>query len=174
MKTLVVVYSKTGTSRQLARLLAQLKGWTLAEVTEPAPDAAHRSDARCAVDSLLQRCPAIRYDGPPPQDFDVVVLVSPIWMRRLSSPMRSFVTTHRHALRQVAVLSVMGGEGAPNAVAEIGRLLHRSPLFSTAVTTREVECGSAVARLDAFGTAIERALDPEPPLRPAVWSAETA
>lgn len=78
-------------------------------------------------------------------------------MLQLAGPMRSFVARQRDRLPDVAVLSVMGGQGAPNAVAEIGKLLGRSPVLSSAVTMREVDDGSCAARLRAFGTAIANA-----------------
>ena len=41
--------------------------------------------------------------------------------------MRSFVASQHTSLRDVAVISVMGEGGAPNAVAEVSRLFGRPP-----------------------------------------------
>jgi flavodoxin len=170
-KVLVVCYSHTGTSRQLATTLGRLRGWAVAELTEPKPG---RSDWRCVLDSLLRRKPSIHYDGPAPQEFDAVVLVAPIWVYRLAGPMRSFVAQYRDRLPPVAVVSAMGGEGAPNAVAEIGRLLGRSPIFSTAFLQREVQDGSCAHRLSAFAEAVDKAVVGQDVLRPAVLSPRAA
>jgi len=170
-KVLVVSYSHTGTSRQLATTLASLHGWTLAEVADEQPG---RGDWRCVLDSLFRRRPPVRYRGPALQRFDAVVLVSPIWMLRLAGPMRSFVAGYREELPPVAVVSVMGGRGAPNAVAEIGRLLGRSPILSTAFLQREVDDGSCGARLHAFADAIHQAVGSDEILRPAVLSPKAA
>lgn len=170
-KILVVSYSHTGTSRQLANTLAQLQGWTATEIAEVHPG---RGDWRCVLDSLLRRRPAIRYGGPAPEQFDAVVLVAPIWVYRLAGPMRSFVDQYRDRLSTVAVVSVMGGRGAPNAVAEIGHLLGRSPIFSTAFLAREVEDGSCAGRLRAFGEAVDKAAVCQDVLRPSTLSSQTA
>jgi hypothetical protein len=170
-KILVVSYTHTGTSRQLAQTLARVQGWSAAEITEVRGG---RGDWRCVLDSLLRRRPAIRYDGPAVDEFDAVVLVAPIWMYRLAGPMRSFVSQYRDRLPAVAVVSAMGGRGAPNAVAEIGRLLRRSPILSTAFTAREVDDGSCAARLKAFGEAVDRAVASTEVLRPATLSPQTA
>src|SRR5665647_2974058 len=74
---------------------------------------------RCVADSLLRRRPLIRYDGPGPGKFEAVVLVSPIWIYRLAGPMRSFVADRVADLKRVAVVSVMGAQGASNAVAAV-------------------------------------------------------
>ena len=169
-KILVVVYSYTGTSRKVAQLLCSQQGWPMAEIAETRPRAGALGSFRCLLDSLFGRHPAIRYDGPRTKDFDAVVLVSPIWGQCLAGPMRSFVGTRRHHLPDVAVVSVMGGSGAPHAVAEISRLIGRAPILDTAFTTREVDDGSFATRLQAFGTAVRNAEGAQSVVRPAVLS----
>ncbi len=174
-KVLVVVYSYTGTGRRLAQLLCSVQGWSLGEIVETRPRSGGAAgNWRCLFDSWLRRRPAIRYMGAPPQEFDAVVLVSPIWIYRLAGPMRSFVTQYRESLPDVAVCSVMGGRGAPNAVAEIGSILGRSPMLSTAFTAREVDDGSCAARLQAFGNAVQAAEESQLVMRAATWSPQAA
>lgn len=167
---LVIVYSYTGTSRRVAELLCSQQGWPMAEITDARPRGGALGNWRCMLDSFFRLQPAIGYDGPPPSDFDAVVLVSPIWMLKLAGPMRSFVARQRDRLPDVAVLSVMGGQGALNAAAEIGKLLGREPLLSSSVTMREVDDGSCAGRLKAFGTAVSSAEDSRDAVRPVALS----
>jgi hypothetical protein len=167
-KVLVVYYTYSGNARRLAQRLCSMQGWTLSEVLERQP--ARRGTWRYVLESLLRRQPPIRYDGPAPEDFDTVVLVAPIWAYQLASPMRSFVTQYRERLREVAVISTMGERGAPNAVAEIGRRLGRSPSLSTAFLAGEVQDGSCAGRLQAFGDAVRASGATPQALRPATLS----
>ena len=169
-EVLVVTYSYTGHCRQLAQLLCSQQGWPMAEIRDSRPRSGLRGLTRCLLDAWLRRRPPIQYDGPPPVQFDAVVLVSPIWAYRLAGPMRSFVAQMRDELPDVAVVSVMGNSGAPNAVAEIGQLLGHPPLLSTAFTAREVEDGSCAGWLQAFGTAVQKAEESPAVVRPAIWS----
>ena len=153
--TLIVFYTYSGNSREVAQLLSAQKGWPVGEVIEAAPRPGGGAGyIRCLVDSMFHRAPEIRYDGPEPADFAQVVLVAPIWLQRLASPMRSFVRAHRGELRHVAVITTMGSRGGSNAVAEIGRILGRDPVLAETITEREVQDGSCAARLEAFGTAL--------------------
>ncbi len=154
-RILVVCYSYTGTSRQLAQLLCAQLGWPMGEIVEARQRAGPTGTLRCVADSLLRRRPLIRYDGPDPGEFETVVLVSPIWIYRLAGPMRSFVADRVADLRRVAVVSVMGAQGASNAVAEIGRLLGHAPMAATSFTSREVDDGSCADRLQGFGRALQ-------------------
>ncbi|KWT73284.1 MULTISPECIES: flavodoxin family protein [unclassified Variovorax] len=156
-KVLVVVYSRTGTSRRLAEQLCSRLGWQLAEIVEERPRSGILGVFRCVLDSLLRRRPAIRYDGPFPKNFDVVVLVSPIWLGRLAAPMRSFVTRRRDHLPDLAVISVAGGTGQFAVAAEIADLVGETPIVSTTFTAREIDDGTCAGRLQFFGAALNSA-----------------
>ncbi|MDH6590508.1 flavodoxin [Variovorax sp. TBS-050B] len=173
-RILVVVYSCTGTSRKLAQLLCSQQGWPMGEITDIRPRAGVLGNWRCLLDSFFRRHPRIRYEGPRTADFDTVVLVSPIWAERLAGPMRSFVGQRCTQLPEVAVVSVMGGRGAPNAAAEIARILGRAPVLDTAFTMREVDSGSLAARLQAFGNAVRGAGDMQDAVRPMALSPQAA
>lgn len=167
---LVIVYSYTGTSRRVAQLLCSQQHWYMAEIVELRPRRGAFGSLRCVLDSVFRRTPAIRYDGPPPQDFDVVVLVSPVWAQRLAGPMRSFIAKKCAQLPDVAVVSVMGGTGAPDVISEVTRRIGRAPILSTSLAMHEVDDGSFAARLQAFGTAVGSAEDSHSVVRPAVLS----
>lgn len=169
-KILVVVYSYTGTSRQLAQLLCSQQNWPLGEISDLLPRTGIQGVWRSLMDSWLRRNPEIRYSGPPPAGFDAVVLVSPIWAYRLAGPMRSFVTSRLGQFRDVAVISVMGSRGGAGAVAEIGRLLGRAPILNISFTQREVEDGSYGARLQAFGGTVQMSEDRQEVVRPGPLS----
>jgi len=168
-KILVVTYSHTGSSRRLARTLSGAEKWTLAEIRDVRPrPAGALGGLRCVLDSLLRRRPPIHYNGPDPSRFDAVVLVSPIWASRLAGPMRSFVALHRGSLRKVAVVSVMGDSGAPNAVSEIAELLGRPPLADIAFKTKELDAADLAQRLQAFGRTVENGASDAPGMHPSL------
>jgi hypothetical protein len=167
---LVVCYSYTGVSRRAAQLLCSHHGWPLGEISEVKT----RGTWRCILDSLLRRHPEIRYQGPDPDDFHTVVLVSPIWMYRLAGPMRTFVVHHRDVLRRVAVISTMNSAGASNAVGEIAHLLGRGIIDAIAVTARQIEGGSGIARVLAFGDALQPGSAASQPIRRPAWTPPAA
>ncbi|MEJ8856878.1 flavodoxin [Variovorax robiniae] len=151
---LVVFYSLTGTSRNVAKLLCAQQNWPMAEITPVHRRTGGWGNLLCVLDSMFHLRPAIRYEGPHPADFDAVVLISPIWVMRLASPMRSFLSDRRGRLPEVAVVSVMGGTGCPDAAEEVGRWIGRPAAWSTTVTAREVADGSCAERMQVFGAAL--------------------
>jgi hypothetical protein len=154
-RVLVTYFSRTGTCRQVAELLAGRPDWKVAEIVDAVPG---RSYMSALLDSLLRRQPRIRYDGPHPGDFDLVLLVFPVWAGRLAGPMRSFLARWQPNLRRVALVPVMGGRGARGAAAEAALLLQRPPVAVEAVLQRAVTDGSCRSRLTAFAAKLDRAV----------------
>jgi hypothetical protein len=169
-KTLIVCYSNTGTSRRVADLLSGKFQWPRGEVNEARSRAGAAGTLRCMMDSLFRRHPAIRYEGPDPRSFDTVVLIAPIWLYRLAGPMRPLVRDHASGLQRVAVISVMGGQGATNAFAEIDQIVGRPPILSTAFTARAVDDGSYASGLEVFGRAVRDNAKTDNAMRPTELS----
>ncbi len=171
---LVVAYSRTGASRRVGQLMAGLQHWQFAQIRDAAPRRGFGGVVRCLLDSWRGRCPAIRYAGPDPANFEAVVLVSPIWAARLAGPMRSFVTAHREAFREVVVVSLMGGKGHQGAVAELAHLIGRAPLRNTAFKEREVQDGTFMVPLEAFAASVQHAVERAPLRHPVRRMPEAA
>jgi len=169
-RTLIVFYSNTGTSRRVADLLSSKFQWPRGEIGETRSRAGTAGMLRCVMDSLLRRHPAIRYEGPNLRDFETVILIAPIWLYRLAGPMRSFVRDHAVGLKRVGVISVMGGQGATNAFAEIDQILGRPPILSTSFTARSVDDGSYSSDLEVFGNAVRDNAKKGETVRPATLS----
>lgn len=171
---LLVCYSYTGTTRRVAELLASHNGWPLGQVSDAKPRAGGSGTLRCVAESLLRRRPPIRYEGPDPADFRTVVLLAPVWMYSLASPMRSFIAQHREALRRVAVICTMASGGGSNALGEVARLLGHAPIASACYLQRQVDDGSCTSRLLGFGQALQPGKTPPQPARAARPAQEPA
>lgn len=169
---LLICYSRTGTSRRLAQLLASQHGWPVGEVLDARPRMGLAGLGRCVLDALLRRAPDVRYFGPAPDAFDAVVLVSPVWLGRLSGPMRGFVAARERPPRAWAAATTSGGGSTDRVHHELQQLLGRPPLVAQAFPARSVDDGSCASRARWFGQAVAEAQ--EPPQRSAEWSVHTA
>ncbi|MDQ3058569.1 MAG: flavodoxin [Pseudomonadota bacterium] len=171
---LVINYSNTGTSRRLAQLLCRQQGWPMAEISEVEPRRGLPGRVRCLLDSGLRRHPLICYTGPPPNEYDAVVLVAPVWSSRLAGPVRSFVKLMCEHLPDLALISVTQSWGAQEVIAELSSLMGCFPVLSTSFTPQEVNDGSCAARLQAFGKAIRTAEHSQILIRPYAGAPRTS
>ena len=154
---LVISYSNTGTSRRLAQMLCKQQGWPMAEISELQPRYGLSGQLSCLLDSWMRRLPSISYTGPPPNEYDAIVLVAPVWSWRLAGPVRSFLKLMSKQLPDIAMISVTQSLEALDVIAELSSLIGYFPVSSTTFTPEEVNDESCLTRLNIFGKETEAA-----------------
>jgi len=90
MKTLVVYYSRTGNTKEVAIKKAKEIGADLHEIKTPVKTKGFIGYMRCAFQSLRQK--KIPINVPPNlSDYDRVVICTPVWASKMSAPVYSFL-----------------------------------------------------------------------------------
>ncbi len=172
-RVLIAYYSRTGTAKRVADQLQQMTQWPLLELQDVQARAGFFGDLRCMSESLLFRTPAYEASGPDTSEFDHLVVISPIWMGQLASPVRSFLydvfgPRKTPAIKRVSLVCVMGLQGGFNAAAEISRIIGRPPLPVLALRQTDVLNGSSVSDLYGLREAI-RGMEREPDAMRPNW-----
>jgi flavodoxin len=155
MRILVVYFSRTGTTEQVAQRIARALGADI----EPIVDRSRRggiigylrSAYQATFGHLVAVEPAIRN----PWTYDLVVVGTPIWNQAVSSPVRSYL--ERHEFHQVAFFCTCGGHAGSRVFAQMAEAAGREPVATLVLRER-----------DAVAPAVERfaaALRHVPPTR---------
>lgn len=151
-KSLIIYYSRSGTTRRVAQALAELLDCDI----EPIVEAGNRSRAGVAgfvgsvIEALRQHTAPILPHRRDPAAYDVVVLASPVWAWSLSSPMRRYLLDHAARLPAVAFLCTMGGRGSDRAFAAMQQIVGKAPRATVAFTQADVVADRFRDRLTVF------------------------
>ena len=159
-KNLIVYYSRTGTARQVAELMAAQSGWQLAEVSDEYPRAGFLGDLRCMIE-------------PPLDEVDQVVVLAPIWMRHLASPMRDFLADQSPFSANLSVICVMASRGAFSAMEEIARITSAIPAPVLALCQRDVLSGLSQQEISGFIEQVQTAGKWDQSKRRPAWLSPT-
>lgn len=90
----IVYYSLFGTNEKIARQLAGMLDLPLYRIEDVAARKGLFGFIRSGYESTHRKCPQIRPIDDYQPDPEHVVLLSPIWAGRISSPMRTFLTQY--------------------------------------------------------------------------------
>ncbi len=110
-KTLVVYYSRTGTSRQVASALAEAFGAELEEIQPVANMNGVLGAVRGILDTVGGKEPLIVV-GKKTDGYDRAVLVAPIWAGRVAAPAYTWLCRQSGSLKEVEVVTVSASEEA--------------------------------------------------------------
>lgn len=156
MKTLIVYFTRTGTTRRVAERLAVVLPATLCPLTEESSRMGPLGYARCLLDVAFTRDVKLQALAHDPAAYDLVLIGTPIWAGHLSSPLRSFVHQHAPQIRRCALFCTMGGSGAAGVFAELQGLLGQAPLATMACTNREVDADGSEQKIQHFVAALSQ------------------
>lgn len=150
MKTLVVYYSRTGSTKTVASSLAERLGADLEEIV----DKTHRKgpvgwlrSAKDGATGKLTVIGGIRYN---PSDYDMVIIGTPVWAGRLSPAVRTYLTGRVDSPPRVAFFLTASGEDVGPALLDMRQTAGAEPVAELTLTTKEIRNGAMGAKVEEF------------------------
>lgn len=163
-RILVVHFSRTGHTRQLAERIARALGADLEAIADRTPRGGMLGFVRSAYEAIRDRRPEIAPPLHDPAAYAMVVIGTPVWSRSASTPVLSYLERHREALRAIAFFCSSGSTGGEHAFERMARAAGRAPASTLAVL--ESELAEAPAGIRRFTAQVRSAAEAAPvPLR---------
>lgn len=88
---LLVYYSRSGNSRLVAETLQEQLSYPVEPIQSTQNREGFLGILTCVLDQLMDRDDIIKPLEKDPKDYNPIILVSPIWIGKLSSPARTFI-----------------------------------------------------------------------------------
>ena len=150
MRTLVVFYSRTGTTKKVGEVIAQKLGADTEEII----DTANRSGAKGFLisgrDAIKRNMTKLNPTAKSPSDYDLVIISTPIWGWNMSV-LRTYLTEQKNNFSgKVAFFCTMGGSGDSRAFKEMGEIVGKQPIGNLALKTVEVVKNNFSEQLEKF------------------------
>ncbi|MEZ5817654.1 MAG: NAD(P)H-dependent oxidoreductase [Hyphomicrobiaceae bacterium] len=141
MRTLVLFYSLTGTTRTAATALARELGADIEEIRCDRYQTGFWGFWRAAADSWRKRRPAIHALAHDPARYDAVVLAGPIWAFSPAPPLLAVIDRERLRLPKVAWLLTHGGSAGERSLALLNEVFGRKAVAAVVIKEKDVKAG---------------------------------
>lgn len=171
-RTLVVYYSRTGTTHEVAEAICKELGCDSERIADRRKRSGLLGYLRSGFDAAFHRRTKLRDMSKVAGDYDLVIVGTPIWNASLSAPVRTYLHDNRDRFRNVAFFCTYGGSGSARVLRQMEKVCGAKPIAKLAVKEHEVHHTDLAAKVRAFASALKTApLAPPPPairnLRPA-------
>ena len=115
---LCLYYSRSGNTRKAMEEIAGALDAELVEIRDAVDRSGWGGWLRCGMDSMRKTTqPLVRMEtGKRLEDYDLVILGTPVWAGRCSSVMRTFLKSHGKKLQRVAYVVTRGSAGRNETV----------------------------------------------------------
>lgn len=159
MRTLILYYSGTGNTRKVAAQLAEALAATVGEITCQSYTRGFWGPFRQAFDVLRGSSPAIELPELAGQNWDLVLVGSPVWGARPAPPIRSYLQGHaaRHARLALFVTCKGTSPSHPpeKAIAEMASLAPGRSIESHIFTEAQIGGAGLDAEVASFARALQ-------------------
>jgi flavodoxin len=138
MKTLILFYSRTGTTRKVAEKIAKILEADIEEISDNINRSGLRGyliSGKEAVSKKNNKINPITHDV---SDYDLVIIGTPVWAWTMSSPVRSLITEQKDKFKKVAFFCTQGGEGNQGALSDMIKLSNKEPIATLSLLTKKV------------------------------------
>jgi len=109
MKTLTVYYSRSGNTRKVAEAISKNIGGDIEEITEPHGRGGPIGWLRSGREATGEMTASINPPKNDPAGYDLLIIGTPIWGGKLSSPVRAYLTKVAGQTKRVAYFVTMMG-----------------------------------------------------------------
>ena len=110
MKTLVVYYSRTGTTKKVGEEIARQLKADEEEILDVKSRAGLLGYMRSGKEATMRSTPEIKPTKKKPDSYNLVVIGTPIWGWTVSSPVRTYLIRNKGKFKKMAFFCTCGGQ----------------------------------------------------------------
>jgi flavodoxin len=150
MNVLIVYYSRTGITRNIAEQIQTALNGDIDEIKDSTGRSGIIGWLRSGRDSMSKNLTQIKEVDANPIDYDIVIIGTPTWNGAASTPIRTYITEYKKNLPQVALFST-GASDKLKAIEEIKPLINDKPIATLHLIKKEdIDKGNYHSKIDDF------------------------
>lgn len=149
-KILAVFYSRSGVTKKVMEYLAQQLKCDIEELIDPKDRSGiwgYMKSGRDAIKMDLAEIKPSKFD---PQNYDLVIVGTPIWASNMASAVRTYLTQNKDKLKDVALVATMGGDGYERLVERTAELCSKQISSSCGLDRKEIKSDKWKEKISDF------------------------
>lgn len=136
---LVVYYSRTGSTRKVAKYIAKQLGADIEEVIDLKKRSGLWGFIIGGRDALKRKETKIKEIKKIPAQYDLVIAGSPIWAGNIVPAVRSYLNQYKTSIKSLALFTTSGGAISDQVFQEVRGLLGKELVSLTGICTKELK-----------------------------------
>jgi flavodoxin len=150
VKALVVYYSRTGTTKKVAEIIKGKLKCDIEEIITEANLSGLFGYIKCGYQAFAKKTPRIRKMAINLNDYDTIIIGTPVWAGNMSSPIRTFLIQEKDHCNKVAFFCTHSSPGCSNAFDDMSKLCGQEPLAILDLQTTAVVKDDYAGAIEEF------------------------
>jgi len=141
MGNLVVFYSRKGSTRKIGEMIINKENWDFEEIIDTKKRKGFIGFLKSGKDATLKKLAKIEELQKDPELYDLVIMGTPIWNKRMTPAIRTYITEKKSKIKQVAFFCTEGGKGGPRTFESMAKLCDKTPISTLEITKQDIKTG---------------------------------
>ena len=150
MSCLVVYYSRTGRTRKIGENIATEAKWDSEEIIDPKRRKGFIGFLKSGKDATLKKLADIKEIQKNPELYDLIILGTPIWNKRMTPAIRTYITELKDKLKNVAFFCTEGGSGGQKTFNSMAILCEKTPKSTLEITKSDIKNEEHIDKIKVF------------------------
>jgi len=155
MKTLVVFYSRTGTTRKVAEKLSAALAADLEEIIDKDKRSGVLGYLRSGRDAIKKTQAKIELVKNDPAVYDLIIVGTPVWIGTMAAAVKTYLSANKDKIKKAAFFSTQGSSSDQRVFSEMEKVFGRSAVASQKFVAKEVWAGNADAAIENFASQLK-------------------
>lgn len=139
---LVVYFTRTGRSEKVALELNKHYKCIMEKITEEKDRRGIIGYILSAWQGITRKTTIINKVKYNPNNFNITIIITPLWAGNISSPMRAYVKKYKNSIKDYGIIITHNSSSCKAAEEEIKVTLNKEPIFSVAYNKKHIENNS--------------------------------
>lgn len=148
--TLVIYYSRSGTTAKLAEAIARGTGADTERITDTVERSGFFGFMRSLRDAIRKAGSPLTPPSVDPSSYQLVIIGTPDWGQSVAAPTRTFLSSQKGRLKNVAFFLTDGTSDHEQVFADMADLLGIKPIATLGIPRADVVHDDFQARVDEF------------------------
>ncbi len=151
MNMLIAFYSRTDNTKKIAELISNSLNCEYEEII----DVKKRTGFiigffRCGYAATREKLTTIKEGQKNPELYDLVILGTPIWNKRMTPAIRTYISDNKGKFKKVAFFCTEGEKGGSETFESMANLCDNEPLSTLEITKKEIKKGYHIDKINSF------------------------
>ncbi len=150
MKALVVFYSMTGMTKEIAVHISKELDCDIEQIFDVKTRKGILGFIKSGFESVFRIMPKIKEVEVNPEKYDLVIIGTPIWAGNMASPARTYLFQNNEKLNSVAFFCTMQSNDYKKTFLEMEKVSESEPLACLALTDSEIKQEKHIKKIKEF------------------------
>jgi len=150
MTSLVLFYSRTGTTKKIAELISEKLSCDYEEIFDTKNRQGFFGWLRSGKDAMRKKLTILKEINKNPALYDLIIIGTPIWASNMSPPIRTYITQNKDNIKNVAFFCTEGSKGGENCFKKLADLSEKEPVATLEIKRKDIKKDTHLEKINEF------------------------